>query len=338
MEDAVLSPEESQALMDALREGDNPREGAAVVEIDLVGGERPLRGAQPAVEKLGAPLAATLRRTLAATYRISCDVSAEATEIIPFGEVRRRIEDGTVVGRIESLPSGAPMLLMLGPEFVAAVTDFGFGGNGESTPPLTDREPTALERNLLRRLSMLLTADVENVWRREADVDLSFLRIEGSNDIGSLLGDGTPLLLAPFKISFNQATDQLMLALSAGSVDMLARAQARDVVPATRTVDQELWEEHLRKWPTRLSADLGRCHLTIGEVLALEEGSVLRLDAMASEPISVLVNDVVKLKAQPVISNGSMALRVERWAEDEEDEENESTNGRGEGHGQPSAA
>lgn len=322
MNEPILSPEESAALMEALQEGGAQKE-AAIVEIDLTGGERPLRAAQPHIEKLGAQLAAAWRRTLATTYRLSCELIAEPSEIMSFGDLRRRLEGGTILGRLESLSSSSPVLMTLGPTFISAVVDYGFGGSGEDTSSLASRDPTALERNLLRRLCMLLAADVTSTWQREAPIELSFLHLEGRNDISTLMPEGTALLFIPFRLNFNDNQDEIALALTAGSVDAIARIAPKDPQPADKDIDSDLIKR-LSNWPIWVSAELGRCSLTVDEVLDLSPGSVLRLESMAHEPIQILLNGVAKLIGRPVISSGSLSTQIEGWlGESPEEEDND---------------
>lgn len=326
MTEPVLSPEESQALMEALQEGDSPKE-AAVAEIDLTGGERPLRAAQPTFEKLGAQLAAVWRRTLATTYRLSSEVLAEPTEIVSFGEMRRRMDSGVIVGRLEALPTGAPVFMVLGSTFISAVVDYGFGGNGDDTTALMSREPTALERNLLRRLCVLLASDVTATWKRDAAIELSFLRLEGRHDLATMLPDNTALLVTPYRLNFNSNQDEITIALSAGAVDAIACAETKEQAVSARLPDTELVQQ-LHTWPVWVSAELGRCELTVDELLELTPGSVLRLDAVANEPVNVLLNGVAKMNGRPVLSQGSVATKIEGWLEGKPPSE-ETPNGSG---------
>ncbi len=314
-EQPVLSPEESAALMEALREGDSSA-GATVEKIDLAGGERPLRAAQPVIEKLGAQLASAFRRTLATTYRLSSEVLSEPGEIVSFGELRRRLEPGTIVGKLEALPSAAQAMMLLGPTFVSAVVDYGFGGLGDEAQFLDEREPTALERNLLRRLCVLLAADASNTWKRDAEIDLQFLHLEGRNDLPSSLPDGLALLLVPFRLTFGTHQDELSLVLTAGAVDALSRVAGKELGLQPIALDSET-KRRIKTWPVWVSSELGRCDLTVDELLELTPGVVLRLDSMADEPVNVLINDVPKLVGQPVVSKGSMCTKIERWIEEE---------------------
>jgi flagellar motor switch protein FliM len=311
----VLSAEETQAIMDALREVGSPR-AASVEKIDLVGGERPLRAALPVFEKLGAGLAAAFRRTLATTYRLSCEVQAESCEIVSSSELRRRLEPGVIVGRLEAMPSASPVMMLLGPVFVSAVVDCGFGGFGDEAAFMREREPTALERNLLRRLCSLLAADASTTWKRDTAIDLQFMHFESRNDLPSALPEGTALLLLQFRLTFGSRQDEVSVALTAGAVDVAARSAGRDTSPAPVSVDEQA-KRRIKAWPVWLSSELGRCALTVDQLLALTPGSVLRLDSMAHEPVKVLINGVPKLMGQPVISKGSLATRIERWLEQE---------------------
>jgi flagellar motor switch protein FliM len=323
MAEPVLSEEEAQALMDALKEGEPKQREQVVTEIDLTGGERPLRAAQPMLDKLGPSLAGSWRRTLATTYRMSGEVLSDPTEIVSFGEFRRRLEAGLMVARLEAVSSGAPVFFWLGPEFVATVVDYGFGGGGEDAAAMLDREPTALERNLLRRLVMILASDINASWRGETNLEVSFLHFEGRHDAAGLLAETAALLAVPFRTNYGGKQDELGLAFTAGAVDNLARGAARDQPSAQRAPDADLLR-HLRDWPVWLSAELGRCDLTVDQLLELQPGTVLRLQAPANEPVQVLVNGVPKLRGMPVVARGNIAMEINNW-NDAEKEKNDGT-------------
>jgi flagellar motor switch protein FliN/FliY len=62
--------------------------------------------------------------------------------------------------------------------------------------------------------------------------------------------------------------------------------------------------------PVQISAELGRTKLTIKHLLQLAHGSVVELDAMAGEPLDVLVNGTLIAQGEVVVVNEKFGIRL----------------------------
>ncbi|MGA2192252.1 MAG: flagellar motor switch protein FliN [Nitrospirota bacterium] len=62
--------------------------------------------------------------------------------------------------------------------------------------------------------------------------------------------------------------------------------------------------------PVRLSVELGRAKVLVGELLHLSHGSVIELDKIAGEPMEVLVNDRLIAKGEVVQINDKLGIRL----------------------------
>ncbi|MES2770543.1 MAG: flagellar motor switch protein FliN [Pseudomonadota bacterium] len=62
--------------------------------------------------------------------------------------------------------------------------------------------------------------------------------------------------------------------------------------------------------PIQLSVELGRTKVTIKNLLQLAHGSVVELDAMAGEPMDVLVNGTLIAQGEVVIVNDKFGIRL----------------------------
>ena len=60
----------------------------------------------------------------------------------------------------------------------------------------------------------------------------------------------------------------------------------------------------------RLTVELGQTSLLIRDLLQLQPGSVLALDAVAGEPVNLLANGTVIAKGEIVVVNDKFGLRV----------------------------
>ncbi len=62
--------------------------------------------------------------------------------------------------------------------------------------------------------------------------------------------------------------------------------------------------------PIQISVELGRTRLTIKNLLQLAHGSVVELDAMAGEPMDVLVNGTLIAQGEVVVVNDKFGIRL----------------------------
>lgn len=60
----------------------------------------------------------------------------------------------------------------------------------------------------------------------------------------------------------------------------------------------------------RVSVELGRTTMTIRDILALGQGSVVELDKLAGEPVDILVNDTLIARGEVVVVDEKFGVRV----------------------------
>jgi len=62
--------------------------------------------------------------------------------------------------------------------------------------------------------------------------------------------------------------------------------------------------------PVQLSVELGRTKVSIKHILQLGQGSVVELDALAGEPMDVLVNGYLIAQGEVVVLNDKFGIRL----------------------------
>ncbi|HEX5804555.1 MAG TPA: flagellar motor switch protein FliN [Azospira sp.] len=78
--------------------------------------------------------------------------------------------------------------------------------------------------------------------------------------------------------------------------------------PTRGTVMNEL--DMILDIPVQITVELGRTKLTIKNLLQLAHGSVVELDAMAGEPLDVLVNGTLIAQGEVVVVNEKFGIRL----------------------------
>ena len=62
--------------------------------------------------------------------------------------------------------------------------------------------------------------------------------------------------------------------------------------------------------PVQLTVELGRTRIPIKHILQLAQGSVVELDALAGEPMDVLVNGFLIAQGEVVVVNDKFGIRL----------------------------
>jgi flagellar motor switch protein FliN/FliY len=86
-----------------------------------------------------------------------------------------------------------------------------------------------------------------------------------------------------------------------------------ELAPAAAAAANSL--DHLMEVSCTVTAELGRTHLSIAEVLKLGVGSVVELDRMLSQPVDVLVQGVLLARGEVVVVNDQFAVRIKEIVE-----------------------
>ena len=81
-------------------------------------------------------------------------------------------------------------------------------------------------------------------------------------------------------------------------------APASSITPAGNDINMIL------DIPVQLTVELGRTRIPIKNILQLAQGSVVELDAMAGEPMDVLVNGFLIAQGEVVVVNDKFGIRL----------------------------
>jgi flagellar motor switch protein FliN/FliY len=97
---------------------------------------------------------------------------------------------------------------------------------------------------------------------------------------------------------------------SAGSEPVIEEIELEQLLPFDADPASDTDIGLLLEVPLSISVELGRTSLTIRELLALGQGSILQLDRHAGEPVDVLVNGKRLARGEVVVIDEDFGIRV----------------------------
>jgi flagellar motor switch protein FliN/FliY len=131
----------------------------------------------------------------------------------------------------------------------------------------------------------------ENTQDRNEQADDWAAALAGEDDAGP--SSAQPSFDSPGNMSSADTTAALFPQLSGGKT-----------IQASNEIDMIL------DIPVQLTVELGRTRIPIKHILQLAQGSVIELEAMAGEPMDVLVNGCLIAQGEVVVVNDRFGIRL----------------------------
>jgi len=76
--------------------------------------------------------------------------------------------------------------------------------------------------------------------------------------------------------------------------------------------------EMLRDVELRVTAELGRAKMTLGEITSLTGGSIVTLNKAAGEPVDLRINDQMFASGEVIVMDGYFAVKITKLLSKEE--------------------
>jgi flagellar motor switch protein FliM len=305
----LLSPEETSALLDAMRSGSDVD---SVEPLDLTSAERPLRDALGTADTCARAIAEALDKLMLRQTGSPSSTEELPAEITPYKVVRSAIPQGAAIVPFRAT-DGSLGVMTLGPSLVAFVLDRRMGAPLNKEMPSEPRASLSLlDRRLLEPFAVALVELFGNHWCDDPKAFASSPVISQPADL-PMLPQFEPLLQVVFRVAPTGLTgDQLVIAMSSGIVSRAkSKSLVRVPVSAPTELDRSRMTAALGGTEVEAIALLGEYVSTVREVLGLRIGDIVRLSTTPDEPLVVRVGDRNVFLGSPVVHHGNIAVQIQ---------------------------
>ena len=304
----LLSPEETSALLDAMRSGS---EMDAVEPLDLTSAERPLRDALGTADAVARPIAETIDKLMLRVTGCSSTTEGLPAEISPYKVVRGAIPQGAAIVSFRAA-DGSLGIATLGPLLVAFVLDRRMGAPFNKDVPVEARDVLSpLDRRLIEPFALSVVELFSKHWCDDPKALVPSGVITQPADLPAL-PQFEPLLQIVFRVApTGIAGDQIVVALSSGIVSR-AKTTTHDMAPPAEPteLDRARMSEAIGGTEVEAVVVLGQYITTVREVLGLRVGDIVRLSTTPDEPLPVRVGDKHIFRGNPVVQHGNLAVQI----------------------------
>jgi flagellar motor switch protein FliM len=252
---------------------------------------------------------------LGATYlsgalRTVADISVLGAEQVTYGEFISSLPVPALTGILELQPLGTNAILAIDLPLVFSTIDRLLGGTGQGTARL--RELTDIELSLCRTIISRLLGELSTSWSELVGVDFTLRHTEMNPQFAQIAPPTELSVLLSFQIRVGDATGVITLCLPWRSIETVAPSLTANSYFAggragVRGVDLLPPLEHVQ---IDIRVEVGGTDLQLGEVLALEEGDVIRLGVPVEQGVVLYAGDTPLYRVMPGSHRRHMAAQV----------------------------
>jgi flagellar motor switch protein FliM len=311
----VLSADAIAALVDAAREGRLPEESTTPQRrrrMRAVDFTRPTKFTADQERRLKRSLEAfsrTASTRLSAELRVPLELEVINASQLTWANAHAQVLSGSISSIVEVQPIGTRLMVSCEPSLVLGAIELLLGGS--DTSDMRERRLSDIDWALARHFFDRMLAQLSVIWTDMVDLELNVLQLETHLETAQMVSVSEPTLTFTMEARFNGVSSTIVLLLPWSAIAPVAdRFAARDDAPDRGEEEIRQVRRAVGGVDVTVRAEVASIELPIEEVLALQAGDVLRLDAPAEGGVTLFADKVPVHRAKPGRSGSRRAVQV----------------------------
>lgn len=316
----VLTQEEIDALLSALNSGelaaeevDADAETRKVKPYDFRRPDKFSKDQLRTLQMLHEHLARLLGTSFTSYMRTVVEMKVVSVQQMTYEEFTRSLPSPTCLClfRLDPLPGEA--ILELNTEVALAMVERLLGGQGQVSSD-RERELTDIEQTVLARILARGLVSFRDAWHNVAEVDAKLERLELNPQFTQIVAPNQMVVIVTLTMKVGNEQGFLNVCLPDSLLEPVVPKLSAHLWFATGQKATEETIGALRRRVEKMRVELvsvvGTAGVRFGDLLALEVGDVIQLDAAVSDPLPIYIGSRVKFWARPGVRGNRMALQL----------------------------
>ena len=301
MSDALLDPEEMEAIQAAIRETAPPRRGASAIEheptrLALIADDRVAESARPVLINLANRAVRVAQKSLKSHLPGAWQLDVVAVEIVDGTSAKEELRGGWIA----ALRAGEAELVVA---THGAVIDVAAARRCGAATVTSDpnRPPSIASLRLFQPTGRALLDAWSTSWKEVFSIEMA-----ASSDLGIISRLIEARSVVRVALTFSGAIS--------GRVSVYARPEVlvqRPVALAAFKADALRIAAALANVPVEVVVELGTLRMRLRELRKINPGQTLTLQGFVDSRVPVYCEGVLKAWARPIVCRGVLAVQVE---------------------------
>lgn len=275
-----------------------------------------------ALQTLHETFARQMALILTAYLRIAVEIDVVSVDQLTYDEFVRSMPSPMTISILQLEPLPGQILMGMGYEVTSSIIDRMLGGQG--LPETKARELTDIEQSLIKRVIDRSNNALEEAWRSVMSINITMVGIEENYSMIQVATPGEIVALVTFEVALgNREAGLMSLCIPYPVLEgVIGQLSAQRIFHGQHSsVPQEQQDKiltKLRHAKMPFQVLLGGTSITVGELLELRVGDVIRVDREVKDNLLVSVNGKPKFYCRPGTMKKKLAVYITGDVEDEE--------------------
>lgn len=317
----ILTQNEVDALLRGVSDGkvktetDFPEEEeeSGAIAYDLTSQEKIIRGRLPTLEIINQMFSRLFRNSFSSLMRKSADVSAASSDSLKFGEFLRSLPVPSSLHVFRMEPLRGFGLMVVESRLVFALVDNFFGGSGDSDIKFGDRDFSAIEIRMTKKVVETALQDWEKAWKPVHAVTCNYVRSEVNPQFAAIVPPTDVVLVIGFDIEMENCSGAITICIPYATIEPIVSKLKANFQSERMEADQ-VWIKRLRgellRTEVEMVAELGKTTMTPKELMKLKVGDTLMLGNDVSDPLKIKIEGTPKFHGFSGVSRGMKAIQI----------------------------
>ncbi len=323
----VLSQEEIDKLLQSLSSGEVDIEEIKEEEKNVkpYDFKRPSKFSKEQLrtfEMIHENFARTVSTYLSGRVRSFVNVSLASVDQITYEEFTRSLPNPSFITVFSARGLMGNAVMEMGLEIFYTILDLILGGPGV---PISNRSPTDVETSIMRKEVINILTHLAQAWEDIQEFVPAIENIESNPQFVQVAPPSEMVVLVTLYMSVAKTEGFVNICWPSSMIEpfaemLSARLWFTTAGPKSTKEDEERLKKNISKTTMEVSAVLGEATTSLGEILMLNVGDVIRLNSHHDDPVIVRVNGRDKFLAIPGTYRGNYAVKISEILQEEVEE------------------
>jgi flagellar motor switch protein FliM len=321
-----LDASEVEALMQAIQDGrvapglggEEGEGNVPVVPYDLTSQDRIIRGQMPTLDAINERTASSFGRAISGRLRLETRVNPGPATLLKFADVQSLLQPPMTVA-ILTLGAGHGLAAVLIEGQLSQALLTGAMGDKKARPELRPGglerlDLTNVERLVLKHLLTFIADSMAEAWAEVLPFHPEVMRVESDSRMAVIAPPSDVAILCPFELA-GTVNGRLQLVIPYAAVEPAKKLLASPPRLGGGTDGDarfsSAFARELEQVQVAIRVEVGRRTVNLSELLSLDTGSVLQLNANETDPMPIFVEGRPKTTGRPRVISGSLAVALD---------------------------
>ncbi len=253
-------------------------------------------------------------QTTMATYlRVNAEIHVKRVRQMNYGEYLKELQNPAAIFVFSMEPLTGSIIMYISSKLIVLLIDRILGGPGEA--PEEGKELTEIEQTVVEKIISRALDNYQEAWEKIGDFRPKFDNFETNPGFVQIVAPSESCGVIDFEIKVNDVEGEMSVCLPyiviEPLVDKLSTSEWFTVGKTASTAEtMAQMTDVVKDMRVTIKAMVGGSQVTLKDFMAMDKGTVVRLDAKTDEPVSLVVGESPKFVVRPGLMGQRKVVKV----------------------------